>query len=100
MIAGKLFSMLTSIQPHLRCTTQEALNHPWITRIKQNRIPMTKKEDVMSFKYESTLRKHIFLSQFLAISALNSNELKEIGESDYKKQILNFSENIETWHVI
>jgi len=38
-IAKNLFEKLTQIQSHMRYTAADALVHPWVTRMKVNRVP-------------------------------------------------------------
>lgn len=38
-LAKNLFTRLTKIKSHQRYTAEDALNHPWITRQKANRVP-------------------------------------------------------------
>jgi hypothetical protein len=55
-LSKHLFSQMTKIKSHQRYTALEALQHPWITRMKQNRIPRSKMEEVQSLKSEFDLR--------------------------------------------
>jgi calcium/calmodulin-dependent protein kinase I len=56
ILSRHLFQRLTELQGPNRHTALDALQHPWITRLKMNRLPVSQKENVKHLKLERSLR--------------------------------------------
>ena len=70
-ISKHLFSRLTQLECHQRYTAKDALQHPWITRMKQNQIPQNLTDKLISMSQEDNLRQKLFLAHFLCIQKLH-----------------------------
>lgn len=66
-IAKKLLARLVQVDRTLRYTAQDALQHPWITRQKQNRIPLNIVDQLSQVSYDKQLRRKFNLAHFLSI---------------------------------
>ena len=120
-ISKKFLERLLQVNRVLRYTAADALKHPWITRQKQNRIPLNLVDKLSAMNYEKKLRSKFNLVHFIGIQKLFSISkeqqsftikgtdeckpqdnlkriLDEIGSSDYKKKLLFFSKRIDHWH--
>lgn len=124
-ISKKFLERLVHIDRTLRYTAQDALQHPWITRLKQNRIPQNLVDQMQAMDHEKQLRRKFNLVHFLSIQKLylksqsqsdnhlqsdytdqntdNADQglkriLDEIGTSTYKQKLLRFSKRIDRWH--
>ena len=71
-ISKNLLERLIQVDRTLRYTAQDALQHPWITRQKQNRIPQNLVDQMQSIAFEKKLRRKFNLAHFLAIQKLFS----------------------------
>lgn len=100
-LAASLFSKLTAIQASNRYNSTEALNHPWISRKKDTRIPLSFMEQVTNIEFEHKLNSKIQLLRVLAlVAAQKSNQNCFVARKfiDYKKKIKTISKKIERWH--
>lgn len=66
-LAKNLFMRLTKRNSSQRYSLENALNHPWITRINKTGIPLTFQEQVANMQTEGKLRDVVRLMFFAAI---------------------------------
>ncbi len=66
-LANNLFSRLTMFNSSQRYSVEEALNHPWITRMNQHHIPLTVPERMHNFEKEKKLKNSVLLTYFLSL---------------------------------
>jgi len=71
-ISKKFLERLLQVNRVLRYTAADALKHPWITRQKQNRIPLNLVDKLSAMNYEKKLRSKFNLVHFIGIQKLFS----------------------------
>ena len=90
-LAKKFLERLLQIDRSLRYTAQDALGHPWVTRQKQNRIPLNLADQLSEVNHETQLRRKLNLVHFLAIQSIwqqslaaasSPNNVTSTAESD------------------
>jgi len=74
-LASNLFQRLTMKTPNKRYTALEALNHPWITRKKENQIPLSLGDQIRQLEQEKQLKLKVQLAFFLASTKLKQSEI-------------------------
>lgn len=67
-LARNLFMRLTKRNSSQRYSLENALNHPWITRMNKTGIPLTFQEQVANMQTEGKLKDAVRLMFFAAIS--------------------------------
>ena len=72
VLSKKFLKRLVQVNRTLRYTAADALKHPWITRQKQNRIPLNLADKLSAMNYEKQLRLKFNLVHFLGIQKLFS----------------------------
>ena len=65
-LAANLFHRLTKFNISMRYTAQEALQHPWITRLNKTLIPMTLQDKIENMQTEHNFRSKIRMMLFLS----------------------------------
>lgn len=74
-IAKNLYQRLTMIKSHQRYSAEEALQHPWITRLKQDFIPQNMSEHMNTVLHENSLKRKMIFGCFLSLVKLHSEAL-------------------------
>lgn len=90
-LANSLFKKLTSFNSLERYKAIEALNHPWITRRKEDPIPQTMIDKICTLQQEQKLRRAITL--FVTSAALAGKK----PEPEYRETCDKFSQKIDRW---
>ena len=70
-LAKDFFLKLCSFPATRRYDAQTALQHPWITRNRNDSIPLTAKQEILMFETERGLRKVMRMAYFLSQVKLN-----------------------------
>lgn len=97
-LAENLFKRLTKKSPYKRYTTVEALSHPWITRHKQDTIPLTIGEQFNNVHIETSFRQTILTAYFLSTVKVRNQPQKEDNKwVEYKRLLNRVSNKIDRW---
>ena len=99
-IAKKFLERLVMVDRTMRYTVDVALQHPWITRQKQTRLPLNLVDQLSEISYEKQLRCKLNLLHFVSIQSIwqqaqrasnspSNNGLGSTAESDQACQDTN-----------
>ena len=97
-LAANLFHRLTKFNSKSRYTAQEALSHPWITRLNKTLIPMTLQDKIENMQTEHNFRSKIRMMLFLSYVSHSENYFENDGFAAYKKLQQKVSNKIDKWY--
>ena len=97
-LAANLFHRLTKFNLQMRYTAQEALRHPWITRLNKTLIPMTLQDKIENIQTEHNFRTKINLMLFLSNVSHCENYFENSSFQEYKKLLSKVANKIDKWH--
>ena len=83
----------------MRYSAQEALRHPWITRLNKTLIPMSWDDKVEHMQSESNFKGKIVAMLFMAKVTQASAYFETPKFMEYKKLLHKVSRKIDKWHV-
>jgi len=97
-LAANLFYRLTKFNISVRYTAQEALRHPWITRLNKTLIPMTLQDKIENMQTEHNFRSKIGMMLFMSNVSHSENHFESNSFQNYKKLLSKVTTKIEKWY--
>lgn len=97
-LAANLFHRLTKFNIPMRYTAQEALKHPWITRLNKTLIPMTLQDKIENMRTEHNFRSKIGMMIFLSNVSHSELYFEKQSFQDYKRLLNKVTAKIDKWH--
>ena len=82
----------------MRYTAQEALSHPWITRLNKTLIPMTLQDKIENMQTEQDFRTKIGMMLFLSNVSHSENYFENSKFLEYKKRLNKVANKIDKWY--
>lgn len=96
-IAIDLIDKLLNFETMQRYNIDQALKHPWITRMNETSIPITFNDVFKTFEIEDKLRRTIKLIYFCSIIKSQSSEEEKCPDSKYIKLLNKVTKAIDKW---